>query len=180
MPVEQARRVGSPPAVREAGERMKTRTRTLIGGWVLGVSLAAGTAASAEGLAGPPPPATGVAATPDATPRSGAGSSALDRRMALLTRELRLDEAQQQKVRTLLQGQRAQILQVWQDESLSSALRIKHTQVITERTEDAIRAVLTDEQRRLYSKARPGGAAPGAAGGTSPELSTWIDAVGRH
>jgi hypothetical protein len=159
---------------------MKTRTRTLIGGWVLGLGLVAGAGASTEGIAGSPPPPSGVGTTAAPAARPGAAASPLDRRVALLTRELRLDDTQQQKVRTLLEGQRAQILQVWQDESLSSALRIKHTQVITERTEDAIRAVLTDEQRRLYSKARPGGAAPGAAGGTSPELSTWIDAVGRH
>jgi hypothetical protein len=103
--------------------------------------------------------------------------SALDRRIALLARELDLDAAQKLKVRALLEGQREQIVRVWQDESVPGALRVARTQAISERTEDGIRALLTDAQRQKYLKPRTDRAAPG---GTSDDLATYVDQMNRR
>jgi hypothetical protein len=104
-------------------------------------------------------------------------TNALDRRIALLARELDLDQAQQLKVRALLEGQREQIVRVWQDESVPGALRVARTQAITERTEDGIRALLTDAQRQKYFKPRTDRA---AIGGTSDDLATYVDQMNRR
>lgn len=104
-------------------------------------------------------------------------TSALDRRIALIARELDLDATQQLKVRALLEGQREQIVKVWQDESVSGALRVARTQAITEHTEDGIRALLTDAQRQKYHKARTDRPANGA---TSDDLATYVDKMDRR
>jgi hypothetical protein len=101
----------------------------------------------------------------------------LDRRIELLARELDLDAAQKLKVRALLEGQREQIVRVWQDESASGALRVARTQAITERTEDGIRALLTDAQRQKYFKPRTD---RGANGGTPDDLATYVDKMNRR
>jgi hypothetical protein len=101
----------------------------------------------------------------------------LDRRVELLARELDLDAVQQLKVRSLLLGQREQIVQVWQDETVPGALRVARTQAISERTEDGIRALLTDVQRQKYLKPRPDRAPMGA---TSDDLATYVDRMNRR
>lgn len=109
---------------------------------------------------------------------AGAGAtSPLERRVALLARELDLDAAQKFKLRSLLEGQREQVVRVWQDESVPGALRVARTQAISERTEDAIRAVLTDAQRQKYFKPRPD---RGAIGGTPDDLATYVDKINRR
>ena len=92
----------------------------------------------------------------------------------LLARELDLDAAQQLRVKALLESQREQVVRVWNDESVPGALRVKRTQSISERTEDGIRSLLSDEQKKKYFKPRPDGV---AAGGTPAELATWMDKV---
>ena len=110
--------------------------------------------------------------------RAQAGATnPLDRRIALLARELDLDAAQKLKVRAVLEGQREQILRVWQDESLPGALRVARTQAISERTEDGIRALLTDAQRQKYLKPRTDRA---AITGTSDDLATYVDQMSRR
>jgi hypothetical protein len=104
-------------------------------------------------------------------------NSPLDRRIALLARELDLDAAQKLKVRALLEGQREQIVRVWQDESVPGALRVARTQAISERTEDGIRALLTDAQRQKYFKPRTDRA---AIGGTPDDLATYVDQMNRR
>jgi hypothetical protein len=150
---------------------------------MVGVTLAAvavpapsansGAGAPADGGAAVAPSARAKASTVP-RPTVSRTSSALDRRVALLVRELDLDDSQRLKVRALLVGQREQVLRVWDDESLPSGLRVKQTQAISERTQDEIRALLTDEQKQKYSKPRPAGA---AAGGSPAELATWMDKV---
>ena len=106
-----------------------------------------------------------------AAPRA---SSPLDRRVVLLARELDLDAAQQLRVKALLERQREQVAQVWQDESLPGALRVRRTQVISEGTEDGIRLLLTEEQKKRYFKPRT---ASVAGGGASADLATYMDKV---
>lgn len=103
--------------------------------------------------------------------------SPLDRRIALLARELDLDAAQQLKVRALLEGQREQIVQAWQDESVPGALRVARTRAISEQTEDGIRALLTDAQRQKYFKPRT---ERGATSGTPDDLANYVDKMDRR
>jgi hypothetical protein len=103
--------------------------------------------------------------------------SPLDRRIALLARELDLDATQQYKVKALLERQREQVARVWQDESASGALRVNRTQLISERTEDGIRALLTDAQRQKYFKPRTDRV---AIGGTSDDLANYVDKMNRR
>lgn len=127
----------------------------------------------------------GAIVQPSGTDRTVASStgtrspavSALDRRIALLARELDLDAAQKLKVRSLLEGQREQIVRVWQDELVPGALRVARTQAISERTEDGIRALLTDAQRQKYFKPRTDRA---ATRGTSDDLATYVDQMNRR
>ena len=128
---------------------------------------------------------TGAIVQPSGTDRTVGSSRAtrspalspLDRRIALLARELDLDAAQKLKVRSLLEGQREQIVRVWQDESIPGALRVARTQAISERTEDGIRALLTDAQREKYFKPRTDRA---AIGGTPDDLATYVDKMNRR
>ena len=143
-----------------------------------GVVLAAMLALSGATLAagGDPPLAGGEVRSTPARVRAGA-TNPLDRRIELLARELDLDQAQQLKVRALLQGQREQIVRVWQDESVSGAVRVARTQAISEQTEDEIRALLTDAQRQKYFKPRTD---RGAAGGTPGDLANYVDKMDRR
>jgi hypothetical protein len=103
--------------------------------------------------------------------------SPLERRIALLARELDLDGTQQLKVKALLEGQREQIVRVWQDESVPGALRVARTQAISERTEDGIRALLADPQRQKYLKPRTDRV---TMGGTPDDLATYVDKMNRR
>jgi hypothetical protein len=97
--------------------------------------------------------------------------SPLDRRVALLAKELGLDAAQQIKVKAVLEGQREQVARVWSDSATPSAVRISRTQAIADRTADQIRALLNDEQRTRYVKAHQHDVPVGAPGG---DVQTWM------
>lgn len=126
-------------------------------------------------------PVGGTAAARDGTAmtrpsRVQAGmANPLDRRVALLARELDLDAAQKLKVRSLLEGQREQVVRVWQDESVPGAVRVARTQAISVRTEDGIRALLTDAQRQKYIKPRTD-----SIGATSDDVGTYLDKLNRR
>ena len=103
--------------------------------------------------------------------------SGIDNRVQLLTAELKLDAAQQTKVRGILEDQRRQTLHAWNDSSVPSAVRVQATQQIGEQAAERIRTILNDEQRANYLKARP--SLPDQA--QSPEkIDSWINAVGSH
>ena len=151
--------------------KSKRRVVALAGMLVLsGASLAA-----EGGPAGEAPAATQGMATTRPSHTQPRVTNALDRRIELLARELDLDQAQQLKVRALLEGQREQIVRVWQDETVSGALRVARTQAITERTEDGIRALLTDAQRQKYAKPRTDRPASG-----TDDLATYVDKMNRR
>jgi len=141
---------------------------------VLGLALALAVGCAAAAQDGAVPDTAAAATVPAPAPAKPSRGSALEHRVELLTRELDLDGAQRLKVKALLESQREQVLRVWNDETVPGALRVKRTQVISEGTEDSIRAMLTDEQKRKYAKPRPAG---GTAGSTSADLGTWMDKV---
>lgn len=175
----------SSSALRERQVLGARRRALVVSGAFLAVGMAL-TAAAAEVPA--VTSGAGVQADAGAVGQSGGGQPAatlprpapsgmvshLDRRVALLARELDLDATQQLKLKALLESQREQVSRVWSDESVPGALRVKRTQAVSERTEEGIRSLLTDEQKTKYFKPRPADVAPGA---TSADLATWMDKV---
>ncbi len=104
--------------------------------------------------------------------RNGAAPT-LERRLQAMTRELGLDPTQQTRVRQLLEQQRDTIRRIWRDPSVLPAERAALTQAQTEHTGDAIRAVLTAEQKKIYNRERKDEPPP-AEGKRSVEQ--WMDA----
>lgn len=171
------------PGWRVRGRVAKRRAVLLAGMLALsGATLAADGAPTGAGgdlrVAAIKPPAgkQGMAMIRPSHVKAGA-TNPLDRRIALLARELDLDAAQKLKARSLLEGQREQIVRIWQDESVPGALRVARTHAISERTEDGIRALLTDAQRQKYFKPRTDRV---AIGGTSDDLATYVDKMNRR
>jgi hypothetical protein len=77
--------------------------------------------------------------------------SSLETSVQRLSTGLHLTAPQQERLRTLLVQQHDQVGHVWSDPQLSAGERIALTQRISHRTADAIRAMLDDEQRKLYN-----------------------------
>lgn len=100
-----------------------------------------------------------------------AANSALDRRMQLLSGELKLDAGQQAAVRHLLLQQREQTLKIWSDDAVPSAVRIKATQGVADQTAQQIRSLLNEAQRGLYMQPRNREAEQHIATG---DLESWI------
>jgi len=141
-------------------------------------------AAGAEAPAASPPGTSDAA--PAATPTQNAAvrnprtarprPGSIDYRVRLLTAELKLDAKQQQQVRRILEDQRAMTLKSWGDESVPSAVRVKNTQAISEKTADRIRAILDEKQRERYIKPIP----PAAKAATSSaNVETYMNATQR-
>jgi hypothetical protein len=102
----------------------------------------------------------------------------LDERVAALGKSLGLDAGQKAEVRKILLVQRDQLRQVWSDPARSSADRIGASQSINQQTEDRIRSILNEEQRKQYIVSKPAGAAV-----ERPEhgLDYWMDQMqGKH
>jgi Spy/CpxP family protein refolding chaperone len=93
----------------------------------------------------------------------------------LLTTELKLTPQQQQSVRKILEDQRQQVARAWSDTSVPSAVRVKATQAIGDRTADQIRALLTEEQRAKYVKPRQPGTSAASA-----DVEQWMNAAARR
>jgi len=137
-------------------QRARTTARGVLLALALGAAIHAHCEEDATGADDAPatpnsevPAAEGQAAAPGADSPHRA-MSPLDRRVALLSKELNLDASQRVKVRKILEGQSQQVAQVWNDESVAAAARVKATQAIGDRTADQIRAVLNEEQRQRY------------------------------
>jgi hypothetical protein len=73
----------------------------------------------------------------------------------MAAQELDLDAKQQAEVRKLLESQRDQVKRVWDDTAAPAANRIAATQAVSDRTGDAIRALLNDEQKKNFNSANP-------------------------
>jgi hypothetical protein len=99
-----------------------------------------------------PAPAAQVAAPRAPAQRSTSG---LDDRVRLLSAELHLDATQQDAVRRILEGQRAQVKQLWNDTSVPAAYRVSAMRAIGEHTAERIRALLNERQRQNYLAAKP-------------------------
>jgi hypothetical protein len=103
--------------------------------------------------------------------------SGIDGRVQLLASELDLNPDQQAAVRRILLQQRAEVGQVWSNDSQPAQVRVAATRAIGDRTAERIRAILNEEQREQYHKARP--SLPDRAQSTD-QVESWINAVGSH
>jgi hypothetical protein len=101
-------------------------------------------------------------------------SGGLDERVRLISKELNLDANQEAQVRKILLAQRADLTKLWNDDSIPAAKRVGTTQAISEQTAGRIRALLTDEQKVKYLKARPHDTPVGAPGS---DVEKWITAT---
>jgi hypothetical protein len=102
-----------------------------------------------------------------------APKNSLEDRVKLLTKELDLDAKQQAELRKLLEGQRDQVKKVWDDTSLPAANRVGATQAISDRTGDAIRSMLNEEQKKKYNSAKPPRDA--TEGSPRPDVEYWMN-----
>jgi periplasmic protein CpxP/Spy len=118
-----------------------------------------------------PKPASSATSRAQSAHRS---HGSLEERVQLISRELHLDPDQEAHVRQILLDQRAEVSKVWDNSAVPAAQRVGATQAITERTADRIRAILTEEQKTKYLKARSHDTPVGAPGG---DVEKWITAT---
>jgi hypothetical protein len=131
------------------------------------LALAAPIAAAAEEQPAQPPsnqaqapsraPSPGVT-RPQATHRRGRQGT--ESHFQALVKGLKLDAAQQEKVRQALLAQREAIRRLSSAPSQPGTSRAMEIHAITNRTMERIRAVLNDEQRRLYGQPMPAARTP--------------------
>lgn len=100
------------------------------------------------------------------------GETALEQRVALFTQALALDARQQVGLRRVLEEQRTELRRIWRDASIPAVRRVGMTRAVSERTEDRIRALLNDEQRKKYNAPEPRQAA--SAVSDAPSVEDWM------
>jgi hypothetical protein len=101
----------------------------------------------------------------------------VDDRVTTYARALGLDTDQQMRLRALLMWQKDQVLRVWNDETLTPAMRVHATGAIGDTTADRIRAMLTQEQRKKYNPPRP--PRDDVAHTAAPNVESWMKATER-
>ena len=145
----------------------------------LGLALAASSIVAARIVAAAdatPAAVSAMPATPAARPATPhEPRSAIDGRVAILTRALGLSAAQQVQLTKVLESGRKQINQVWSDATVPAPYRISATRAIEEKTADQIRALLNDDQKKKYNPPRqPHRMGPGA---DEPSVEDWMKAT---
>jgi hypothetical protein len=85
------------------------------------------------------------------SPAQAGHPPALERRVAVYTQTLDLNANQQAQLRVLLLWQRDEMQRVWNDTTLTAAMRVHATQAISGATANRIRAMLTEQQRKRYN-----------------------------
>jgi hypothetical protein len=95
-------------------------------------------------------------------------------RLQGLSKALKLDDAQQAKVRLALQAEREAIRRLMNAPAGRAVPRVAAIHAITARTAERIRAVLSDEQRKLYSQPLPHDF---EAGEGRPGVGEWMSAM---
>ncbi len=152
----------------------------------LGMAMVAPVAAepAAQSPVGASPSPGGETSTPTAqAPALEAGSqqaphrqgrSSLEDRLQKLVKGLKLDAGQQAGVRRALQAQREEIRKLMNAPADPEAPRVAALHAITDRTTERIRAVLNDEQKKLYTQPLPHGF---SAGEGKPGVEEWLNAL---
>jgi hypothetical protein len=104
-------------------------------------------------------------------PHGRVRSNAEDR----LVKGLKLDRAQEAEVRRALQWRRDAIRRLLDAPVDPDVPRVAAIQAITDRTSERIRAVLSDEQKKLYGQALPRKDLAAAEG--KPDVEQWLNAL---
>jgi hypothetical protein len=97
------------------------------------------------------------------------GGGALEHRVDVLSKALRLDARQRAELLTILGNQREAVAKIWHNPAILPAERTPATRAAEERTADQIRAILSDEQKKRYNPPKPKGAEPPA-----PNVADWM------
>ena len=129
-----------------------------------------------------PPSMSIETSTPRARAPQAAGQYALRRqgqpssqdRMQVLVNGLKLTPAQQAEVRQALEAQRAAIRRLSSAPQSPEVPRVAAIRAITRRTAERIRAVLNDDQRKLYSQPLPDDYSPSQG---KPGVDVWLNAM---
>lgn len=134
-----------------------------------------GTSSSSPSGGIDPAPAPPAAATASPGRRAGHRQGRPDggARWEALVKGLKLDAAQQVEVRRALQAQREAIRRLLRAPGDPETSRTGAILAITHRTTDRIRAVLSDEQKRLYGQALPGDVPVEG----KPGVEAWMSAL---
>jgi hypothetical protein len=96
-------------------------------------------------------------------------AGSLQHRGDALAKALQLDARQRTELLTILESQRQALRNIWSDPKLPPADRTPATRALQERTANQIRAILTDEQRKLYNPPKPESAAT-----PTPNVEEWM------
>jgi len=92
-----------------------------------------------------------VGATSSAHPATrGYKRLTLDERVQTLAKNLALSEAQQSAVKKILEERQQETLRIRLDPSMTGSARIDKFRALQEKTVEAIRAVLNEEQKKKY------------------------------
>jgi hypothetical protein len=96
-------------------------------------------------------------------------AGSLQHRVDVLAKALQLDARQRTQLLTILESQRQAVSNIWSDPKLLPAERTPATRALQERTADQIRAILSEQQKKLYNPPKPQGDAP-----PSPNVADWM------
>jgi hypothetical protein len=110
------------------------------------------------------------------SPAQAGHPPALERRVAVYTRTLDLNANQQAQLRVLLLWQRDEMQRVWNDTTLTAAMRVHATQAISGATANRIRAMLTEQQRKRYNP--PPTPHDNLVRADSPSVEYWMNREG--
>jgi hypothetical protein len=117
-----------------------------------------------------------VGASPAARPAAQARTGrSLEHRVDVLSKALQLDARQRAELMTILDNQRAAVAEVWHNPRLLPAERTPATRAVEERTADQIRAILSDEQKKLFNPPKPHGTESPA-----PNVADWMEQQARQ
>jgi hypothetical protein len=94
-----------------------------------------------------------------------------EQRLRRLVQMLKLDAAQQAEVRRALQAHRDAIRRVTSSRTDAELPRVAAIRAITDHTTARIRAILNDEQKKLYREPLP----HEPAGEPRPRVDEWLD-----
>jgi len=87
---------------------------------------------------------------------------------------LELTETQQAQLAKVLASQREQIRNLWRDQKVPPEYRVGAMRAINDQTEDRIRALLNNEQKKKYVSSRP---RDPARTSQQPKLDYWLNAT---
>jgi hypothetical protein len=99
----------------------------------------------------------------------------LEHRVDVLSKALQLDARQRAELLSILDSQRVAVAKIWHNPALMPAERTPATRTVEERTADQIRAILSDEQKKLYNPPKPEGTESPA-----PNVADWLQQQARQ